>query len=119
MATPRDVFIGRWRITSVRGWEESEIDLLGPAYVEFARRNEGDFQFSAVTGQIDYRVSTEDDGPIIEWAWVGDDDGSEVSGRGWAVRKGSKLVGTIFMFAGDEFQFEASLAKPRRASSGG
>ncbi|MFZ2490138.1 MAG: hypothetical protein WA208_01505 [Thermoanaerobaculia bacterium] len=119
MATPRNAFLGRWRITSIAGWDKSDIDLLGPAYIEFVPRNDGDFQFSAVTGQIDYRVSSEADGPIIEWAWVGDDDGSETSGRGWAVREGETLVGTIFMFGGDDFRFEASAAKPRRTSRGG
>jgi len=117
MATARHAFLGRWRITSVKGWEKADIDLLGPAYLEFAPRNQGDFQFSAVTGGIDYRVSTEDDRPIVEWAWVGDDDGSESSGRGWAVLNGEELVGTIFMFGGDEFQFEAS-REPRRTSRG-
>ena len=119
MATPRNAFLGRWRITSITGWESSEIDLLGPSYIEFASRNEGEFRFSAVSGQIDYRVSTESDGPLIEWTWVGDDDGSETSGRGWAVREGDTLVGTIFIFGGDDFRFEASPAKPRRTSGGG
>ncbi|HEX3578650.1 MAG TPA: hypothetical protein VHY33_08820 [Thermoanaerobaculia bacterium] len=119
MTTPAESFLGRWRISTVEGWEKSDVDLAGPAHIEFARRNDGDFQFSAVTGQIDYRVSLEPDGPFIEWAWVGDDDGTEVSGRGWAHRVGEKLKGTIFVFGGDDFKFEASPLKPRRVSRGG
>lgn len=119
MAAPREAFVGRWRITSVKGWETADVDLLGPAYVEFARRSRGDFQFSAMTGEIDYRISGADDGPTIEWVWTGDDDGTEVSGRGTAVRKGEKLFGTIFVFGGDDFQFEAIAQKPRRSWRGG
>ena len=118
MVSPRKAFLGRWRITSIVGWDKPEIDLLGPAYIEFAPRNDGHFQFSAVTGEVDYRVSTEATGPIIEWAWIGDDDGREVSGRGFAMREGDTLTGTIFMFGGDDFRFEASPAKPRRTSRG-
>ena len=104
---------------SVKGWEKADIDLLGPAYIEFTRRNGGDFQFSAVTGEIDYRVSLEDDGPVIEWAWAGDDDGTETSGRGCAQRDGDKMAGQIFIFGADDFTFEAILLKPRRSSRGG
>jgi len=115
----RETFIGRWGITSVKGWDTSDIDLLGPAYVEFGRRNDGEFRLSAVTGSIDYRVSLENDGPVIEWCWVGDDDGSETSGRGWARHQGDMLDGQLFVYGADEFQFEAILLKPRRGSRGG
>ena len=114
----REVFIGRWRITSVKGWDTADVDLLGPAYIEFTRRNAGDFQFSAVTGGIDYRVSLEKDDPVIQWSWVGDDDGSETSGRGWARREGKKLTGELFVHGADEFQFEAVLHRPHRSSRG-
>jgi hypothetical protein len=114
VSTPRETFIGRWRITSVKGWETADIDLLGPAYIEFARRGDGDFQFSAITGDIDYRVSVENEGPVIEWSWAGDDDGTESSGRGWARRDGDTIAGQIFEHGADDFRFEAILANPRR-----
>lgn len=63
-------------------WEE--LDLLGPAFIEFDSRNGGIFQFVAVSGDIDYRVSTEHDQVMVEWSWLGDDDGEETGGRGWA-----------------------------------
>ena len=114
MTTPREAFIGRWRITSVSGFETSDLDLVGPAYSDLDDRNRGDFQFLAIRGDIDYRVSLEEDGPEIDWTWAGDDDGTEVSGRGWAHRDGDTLKGTIFVFLGDDFRFEAALAKPER-----
>jgi hypothetical protein len=33
------------------------------------------FQFLALSGDIDYRVSTERDPVLVEWSWLGDDDG--------------------------------------------
>src|ERR1043166_4379251 len=86
MAGPRNTFVGRWRIASMEMWDE--LDLLGPAFIEFDSRNGGMFQFVAVSGDIDYRISTEGDEAIIEWSWLGDDDGEETGGRGWAVRDG-------------------------------
>ncbi|MEA2164824.1 MAG: hypothetical protein QOK37_2951 [Thermoanaerobaculia bacterium] len=108
--------MGRWRITSIKGWDESDVDLLGPAYIELTARNHGDFRFVALRGEIDYRVSLGQKGPQIDWTWVGDDDGAEVSGRGWAYRDGDTLKGTFFVFLGDDVHFEAALFKPRRAS---
>jgi hypothetical protein len=67
-----------------------------------------------MTGGIDHRVSVEIAGPMIEWSWVGDDDGTEVSGRGWARREIDKIVGQILVFGGDDFAFQAVLVKTRR-----
>jgi hypothetical protein len=58
MGSPRDTFAGRWRIASMAVWDE--LDVLGPS-IEFDTRNGGMFQFVAVSGDIDYRVSTEGD----------------------------------------------------------
>lgn len=116
MTTPRDSHVGRWHITSVEGWEKADIDLLGPASIEFDRRGNGKFQLIAVTGDIDYRLSVKTDGPVIEWSWIGDDDGSEISGRGWAHRQGDRLAGEIFVHRGEEFAFEAMMARPRRTT---
>ena len=93
-------------------WDD--IDLLGPAFIEFDSTNGGFFQFLAVTGDIDYRVSTEIDGPIVEWSWLGDDDGRETGGRGWAVREGDLLIGHVYIHGGDDSSFEAEYEGPRR-----
>lgn len=87
-------------------WDE--LDLLGPAFIEF--------QFVAVSGDIDYRISTEGDEAIIEWSWLGDDDGEETGGRGWAVREGDNLAGLIYLHRGDDSAFVATPAGSRRTA---
>jgi len=112
VASPRDVFVGRWRIVSMEVWDE--LDLLGPAFIEFDSRNGGMFQFVAVSGDIDYRVSTEGDEAVVEWSWLGDDDGEETGGRGWAARNGVNLVGHFYIHRGDDSAFVAIAEGPRR-----
>lgn len=106
MARLRDVFVGRWRIASMEVWDE--LDLLGPAFIEFDSRNGGMFQFVAVSGDIDYRVSTEHDQVMVEWSWLGDDDGEETGGRGWAVRDGDNLMGRFYIHRSDDSAFVAT-----------
>jgi hypothetical protein len=112
MASRRDTFVRRWRILSMEAWDE--LDLLGPAFIEFDSRNGGMFQFVAVSGDIDYRVSTDHDEAIIEWSWLGDDDGEETGGRGWARRDGDNLVGHFYLHRGDDSTFVATPEGPRR-----
>jgi len=100
----------------VEGWEQSDLDLVVPAFIEFDSREGGGFQFCALSGDMDYRVSTEDDRPLIEWSWLGDDDGTDVAGRGWAYREDESLVGRIFLHGGDEFPFRASQEGPRKTA---
>jgi hypothetical protein len=92
-------------------WDD--LDLVVPAFIEFDRRNGGEFQFLAVSGGIDYRVSTEHDTTVIEWSWLGDDDGQETGGRGWALREGDKLVGHFYIHGADDSAFVATPQAPR------
>ena len=93
------------RIVSMEVWDE--LDLLGPAFIEFV----------AVSGDIDYRVSTERDVVIVEWSWLGNDDGEETGGRGWAVRRGDNLVGHFYLHRGDDSAFVATPEGPRRSKT--
>ena len=114
MAAPRDLFSKRWRITSIEGWDKDDLDLLGPAYIEFDRTGTGGFQLLAISGYIDYRITSEADGPLVEWSWSGDDDGTDTFGRGWARLEVDDLVGRILIHHGDELPFRATPTKPRR-----
>jgi len=117
MKTDRAAFVGCWRIKSIPGWAKQDLDLVVPAYIEFDTRQGGSFQFCALSGDIDYRVSSEADGPVIEWSWAGDDDGTETSGRGWAHLERGKLVGRLCVHHGEEFTFSASPHEARRRST--
>lgn len=54
-----------------------------------------------------YRVGTRDVSPTVEFTWAGDDDGSPISGRGWARRGPDGLIGRLFIHEGDGAEFVA------------
>jgi hypothetical protein len=117
MASASQQFVGRWRILSMDVWDD--LDLVVPAFIEFDRRNGGAFQFLAVSGDIDYRVSTENETTVVEWSWLGDDDGQDTGGRGWAVREKDKLVGHFFIHGADDSAFVAMRHARRSAKMRG
>jgi hypothetical protein len=101
---------GKWRITETEMWDAEELDLVGPAHLTIAADGFGSFQMVAVQGEIDCRF----EGDRVEFSWVGDDDGSEVSGRGWAeVGRDGVLRGRIYFHQGDESAFVARRSRSR------
>jgi hypothetical protein len=85
--------------------------MVVPAHLTFTPDGFGSFQMIAVQGEIDPRF----EGNRVEFSWVGDDDGSETNGRGWAeIGKDSKLRGRIFFHMGDDSAFVAKKTKRLR-----
>ena len=80
------------------------VQQLGKADVDSRM---GAFQFCYVRGQIDYRPSTRDDRPCIEFTWDGNDEMDPAQGRGWAAVDGDELDGMIVFHMGDESEFKA------------
>jgi hypothetical protein len=102
--TPK-AFLGTWRIVETELWDEDALDLVVPAHITFTSEGLGHFQMIAVQGGIDARF----DGKRVEFSWVGDDDGSETNGRGWAeIVKDGKLRGRIYFHQGDDSGFVAT-----------
>ena len=103
MKTPK-TFAGTWRITETELWDEDALDMAVPAHITFTADGLGHFQMIAVEGGIDCRF----EGKRVEFSWVGDDDGSETNGRGWAeIGKDGKLRGRIYFHQGDDSSFVA------------
>ena len=99
---------GRWNIHEMSAWDEAFIHLTGQAFIEFRGRNRGEFSFGAVTGDLDYRLGERDGLPLVEWCWLGFDEGDPTCGRGWAVlQPDGSLSGEIFFHEGDESGFTA------------
>jgi hypothetical protein len=46
-------FNGRWRIVSISVWDQKLIDEEGDGYFEFEQKNNGQFHFGYVHGQMD------------------------------------------------------------------
>lgn len=103
---PDSPFAGRWRITSLAGWDDPEGD--GPAFVEFDPDGTGEFRFGLVRGVMDCRLGTRDGRPCVERTWDGSDEMDPALGRGWAVLEGGALRGVIFFHqGGDDTEFVA------------
>jgi hypothetical protein len=98
---------GRWRITDADLCDCDALNLVAPAFIEFAKDGSGRFGFIAVQGEMDCREMERDGRPGVEFSWEGNDE-CPVSGRGWAVlEKDSSLRVHIFFHLGDDSGFTA------------
>jgi len=115
-AKPKSPFSGRWRITSMEQWEQDYIDEEEEGYFEFDEKSGGEFHFGYVHGSMDFRLTTREGEPAVEWTWDGNDEMDPAQGRGWAVIKGDELHGMIFFHsAGDDSGFVAKRVAEQKA----
>jgi hypothetical protein len=103
-------YLGTWRIIEMEQWDQDFIDLVVPGYIAFREDHQGEFQFGAVHGALDYRIEPYQDTARLEFSWEGEDEMDPVSGRGWAVIKDGQLQGRISFHAGDDSGFTAAKA---------
>lgn len=90
------------------GWDRDAIDLVEPGFIEFAQDGTGQLGFIAVRGWLDCRPAERNGQPGVEFSWEGDDEGDQVSGRGWAVLADAKTIeGHLFFHLGDDSSFRA------------
>jgi hypothetical protein len=108
------VLMGRWRIIGMDLWEQDDIDLVAPGFIEFGRSHRGSLGFIAVQGGIDWRAVLRDGQPGAEFAW-----GDPVAGRGWTVvEEGGSLRGHIYFHLGDDSGFRAERMEASRSGGG-
>ena len=112
--SPISPFIGKFRIERMNLWAQAFVDLVTEGHFTFERDGTGLFQFGAVTGDIDWKAESD---KTLEFSWVGDDDGDERNGRGWAELTGDGIEGCLYFHRGDHSPFRARrVPKPRRGS---
>jgi hypothetical protein len=110
---------GRWRIVEMELWDSDDVDLSGPAFIEFGEDGLGSFGFIAVQGQMDCREAARDGRPGVEFSWEGSDECDPANGRGWVVLEDdNSLRGRIFFHLGDDSGFTAVRDKPRPQAEG-
>ena len=110
---------GRWRIVEMELRDSDDLDLSGPAFIEFGEDGLGSFGFIAVQGQMDCREAARDGRPGVEFSWEGSDECDPANGRGWVVLEDdSSLRGRIFFHLGDDSGFTAVRDKPRPRAEG-
>ena len=96
--------VGRWRITAMSQWQADDLDLVEPAFIEFARQGSGEFRFGVVVAALDCSYAQ----TSIDFTWHGSDEGDEVSGNGWAeIEEDGSISGEITFHNGDESTFKA------------
>ena len=89
-------------------WDQEAIDLLVPGFIEFGDDGTGEFGFIAVRGWMDCHPGERGGRASVEFSWQGDDEGDEVSGRGWAVlADDGSLQGHLYFHLGDDSGFRA------------
>ena len=103
--SPANPFIGHWRITEMELWDREALDLLAPAFIRFEDDRMGGFQFIAMRGGLDCRLTERGGLPAVEFSWEGYDEGDARSGRGWAILCEGMLEGRFFIHGGDESWF--------------
>ncbi len=106
--SPTNPFVGHWRITETELWDREALDLLAPAFIRFEDDRMGGFQFIAVRGGLDSRLSERGGIPAIEFSWEGDDEGEACSGRGWAILREGTIEGRLYFHGGDDSWFVAT-----------
>ena len=98
-------------------WNLEDIDLMGPAFIEFGQDQTGHFRFIAVEGWMDCRPGWPGEHPRVEFTWEGDDEGDRASGRGWAaLERDGSLRGHIYFHLGDDSAFRAVRAEAEAGS---
>lgn len=101
-------YVGRWRITEMELWEKETIEEEGPGFIEFGKDGLGRFHFGLVDGDLDYRIETVAETELLQFSFLGTDEMTEVSGRGWVRLSGEELEGRLVFHQGDSSGFKAS-----------
>ena len=100
--------VGHWRIVEMDVWEQEDVDLVAPGFIEFDGDHTGSLGFIAVQGGIDWRDVPRDGRPGVEFSFEGFDEGEPATGRGWAVmEQDGSLRGHLLFHLGDNSGFRA------------
>ena len=110
-------FLGDWRIAQMELWDRDYLDLEGPAYITFGQDRLGSFQFGAVQGGLDFRVTSDSGAAKVEFSWDGFNDSERSCGRGWAVLDEVRLIGRLYFHNGDDSAFVAERGAPKARPS--
>jgi hypothetical protein len=107
MKSSTSAFVGKWRIVEMDQWDQDYIDMEEEGQITFEKRGEGGLHFGCVDASLDWRY--DDSLDRVDFTFVGSDEGTEVSGRGWAKMedKGKQMIGQILFHQGEESGFTA------------
>ena len=98
---------GCYRITELEGFDDEYLHLVAEPTFHVAADGTGCFRFGALEATMVVQETEEGADPGIQFEWEGFDEGDRISGRGWAVLRGTSLRGEIVFRFGDTYIFEA------------
>lgn len=100
-------YVGKWRITEMELWDRDYIDLVVPGHITFKKSGQGSMQFGAADCDLDCRVEHVGEMELLQFSFIGEDEGDSVVGRGWARLDNERVEGRIVFHFGDESGFVA------------
>jgi len=83
-------------------WDKDFIDLIEPGCIEFKNDGLGSFNFGAVFTDIDYRITELRRNQLVEFSFIGEDEGDPICGRVKLELQDKQLQGKVFIHCGDE-----------------
>jgi hypothetical protein len=105
MKSMKTAFVDKWKILEMDQWDLDYIDMEEAGHVTFKKGGSGGFHFGCVDASLDWRYDESLD--RVDFTFEGFDEGTEVSGRGWAKVEGKQIMGQIVFHQGDESGFKA------------
>ena len=101
--SPAHPLLGRWRIVEPDQWDSDYLDMVEPAFIRFAGAD-GEMRFGCLEAALDCSWSRTD----VGFTFHGSDEGTEVSGDGWAEMDGTDAIsGELSFRHGDDAAFKA------------
>ncbi|WP_432948209.1 hypothetical protein ACQPXM_13090 [Kribbella sp. CA-253562] len=89
--------------------DQASLDLVEPAFIALGPDGSGEFAVIAIHGWMDCRTTEYQGRTVVEFSWLGDEEGELANGRGrFTLLDDSSLDGVLFVQGGDELTFRAT-----------
>jgi hypothetical protein len=105
--------VGHWRIVEMDNVDRAALDLVETAFIALGPDGSGEFAVIAIHGWLDCRTTEHQGRTVVEFSWLGDDEGELANGRGRiTLLDDHTLDGVLFIHGGDESTFRATRLSP-------
>jgi len=111
-----DPIKGLFHIVEMGAWDADYFNEEHQAFIEFKSGGRGEFHFGYCQGIMDCRQTMKDGNPGVEFSWEGNDEMTQVIGRGWAKLEGDRLTGMIYIHQGEESSFTATRVRKSKST---
>ena len=99
-------FVGEWRITETDEWSSDFLDMVKEARIKISTRGTGFINFGAFEGEIDAMKDEWNTEEVMQFSFIGEDEGDIVAGRGSAKIIDDAMIGRIVFHYGMKANFK-------------